>query len=172
MSSLATCIKKLGKVLSKTDVDAIREIRDELTSGGMAAVVANRQAIDEYLETLASERGELVLQIQEVGGRTEKEEITSSKLAQQDMFGADLAAQNLADETAKRDAKRNKGQEEVETGDEGDLFNIERFILSEVAQSDKTEFYKNESGYLEERRPLGRYVNPPIDTRKIVLGVK
>ena len=126
MSSLATCIKKLGKVLSKTDVSAIREIRDELTSGGMAAAEANTKAIDEYLETLAGKRGELVLQIQKAGGRTEKEEITSSKLAQQDMFGADLTAQQLADETAKRDAKRNTGQEEIETGEETDLFSEAR----------------------------------------------
>jgi len=126
MSSLASCIKRAGKALNKADADAIRDIRDELVSGGMASTEANAKAVDEHLVTLAGERTEFILQIQEAGGRTEKEEITSSKLAQQDMFGADLATQRLSDETAKRDAKRNTGQEEIETGEETDLFSQSR----------------------------------------------
>ena len=126
MSSLTACIKRAGKALNKADANAIREIRDELVSGGMTSTEANAKAIDEHLATLAGERTEFILQIQEAGGKTEKEEIISSKLAQQDMFGADLAAQNLSDETAKRDAKRNTGQEEIETGEETDLFSQSR----------------------------------------------
>ncbi len=126
MSSLAACIKRAGKALNRADADAIREIRDELVSGGMTSTEANTKAIDEYLETLAGERTDLLGKIEDVGGVVDKQAITSSKLAQQDMFGADLATQRLSDETAKRDEKRNTGQEEIETGDPNDLFSESR----------------------------------------------
>lgn len=123
MSSLATCITKLGKALSPTDAVAIREIRDELTSGGMSAAEANTKAIDEYLETLATERTDLVSQIEEAGGIVEP--VTSSKFA--DLLGDDTAtAQEIADRTTAKDAERNTGQESVETGDQGDMFSQSR----------------------------------------------
>ncbi len=128
MSSLATCIKKAGKALSVTDAAAIREIRDELVSGGITSSEANTQAIDEYLETLATERTDLIGQIEKAGGQVETPAaVTSSSYSTGDLFGQDTAAaQALADETAARDLKRSTGQEDLETGDAGDLFSEAR----------------------------------------------
>lgn len=41
---------------------------------------------------------------------------------EEDMFGGDKRQQELADEIRRRDEARNRGQEEVETGDIGDMF--------------------------------------------------
>ena len=125
--SLASCIKKAGKALSKDDANAIREIRDELVNDGMTSTEANTKAIDEYLETLIGERAELMDQIEEAGGTIAEEPVSVSKYAAQpgkgDLFGQDTTtAQGLADLTAERDAKRSTGQEDLETGDPTDLF--------------------------------------------------
>jgi hypothetical protein len=45
---------------------------------------------------------------------------------QEDMFGADLTKQQLADLRRKKDRARDTGQEELETGDVGDLFSEAR----------------------------------------------
>ncbi len=74
MSSLATCIKKAGKALSKDDVIAIREIRDEFINDGMSSSEANTKAIDEYLGTLADERADLTTRIEKAGGAVPTDE--------------------------------------------------------------------------------------------------
>ncbi len=51
-----------------------------------------------------------------------KEKKPTAEELQEDMFGADLTAQQLADLERKKDLARDTGQEEVETGDVGDLF--------------------------------------------------
>jgi hypothetical protein len=123
MSSLESCIKKAGKLLSREDAIEIRKLRNALVEKGtLTRDQANQQAVDNHLESLKAERFELVGDIEKAGGTMPKQDILPSKLAQQDMFGADLTKQGLADLERAKDKARNEGQEEVETGDEGDLF--------------------------------------------------
>lgn len=60
MPSLISCIKRAGKALNPEDAAAIREIAEE-TGDPVAAV-------DEYLDTLAIERQEIVDRVQRAGG--------------------------------------------------------------------------------------------------------
>jgi hypothetical protein len=55
-----------------------------------------------------------------------KEKAPKREELQDDMFGADLAAQKLSDLQRKRDRERNIGQEDLETGDVSDLFSEAR----------------------------------------------
>jgi len=68
--SLATCIRKAGKALNKTDSDAIREIQQDYISDGMTSTEAANKAIDEYLELLGTERQGIVQQIEKQLGDT------------------------------------------------------------------------------------------------------
>jgi len=60
MTSLATCIKRAGKALSRKDADAIREIMAE---GGTA-----QEAVDEYLNEMQAERAALMDEIEIAAG--------------------------------------------------------------------------------------------------------
>lgn len=56
MATLATCIRRAGKALNKSDADAIREIYNELPDSPDRAA----RAVDEYLDTLRVERSEIL----------------------------------------------------------------------------------------------------------------
>lgn len=81
MTSLATCIRKAGKLLTKEDANAIREIRNDLIAVGAKKAEADSQAINEYLDTMQSERDQIVKQIEAEGGTFPKS--GSSKFSQQ-----------------------------------------------------------------------------------------
>lgn|GEM_PF-2654891 len=68
--SLATCIRKAGKALDKSDADAIREIQQDYVSDGMTSTEAANKAIDEYLGLIAIERNSIVQQIEKQLGDT------------------------------------------------------------------------------------------------------
>lgn len=105
MTSLATCIRKMGPLLNKRDADAIREI---LTEGGTAD-----NAVSEYLGSLGEERASLIAEIEARGGRPGKLQQLGKRLtmAEIDFEGVDvplsprLAAiqQRFADEMTSRD---------------------------------------------------------------------
>jgi hypothetical protein len=120
-------MRKAGKLLSREDAAAIRKLRDDiLAKGKVSRDDANKQAVDKFLADLERERFELVSDIEQAGGKIPEKGIAPSKLAQKDMFGAQPTKQALADLERKKDLARNTGQEEVETGDEGDLFSEAR----------------------------------------------
>lgn len=75
MPTLATCIQRAGKALTKADAEAIRAIYDELRGPDMDAETAANQAIAEYLDTMADERADIEDQIQEKGGTLPGEDV-------------------------------------------------------------------------------------------------
>jgi hypothetical protein len=68
MPTLATCIRKAGKALNRADADAIRAIYDDLRGPDMDAETAAKQAVAEYLDTMADDRTDIETQIEEQGG--------------------------------------------------------------------------------------------------------
>lgn len=67
MSSLTKCLKKMG--LSKHEAAILRGSASQYTQDGMDAQAAAIEAVVDYLDELASEREEIVKQIEAAGGQ-------------------------------------------------------------------------------------------------------
>jgi len=127
MTSLATCIRRAGKALSRTDADGIREIMAD----GMTAT----EAVDEYLDVMGDERAQLVTEIEAHGGRPaklsvfaprlgmeeidtfEENDLTPEQLAQKRRFAEYVTSRDWEDIVAEYRALDGKtGPEDTENG--------------------------------------------------------
>lgn len=70
MSSLTSCLKKSGKVIGQGDKQELLALRKDIIADGVASDRANELAVTEYLDTLTSERLDLLMRIEDAGGDT------------------------------------------------------------------------------------------------------
>ena len=126
--------EQLHNILMQFDPDLANEILK--ANGGMEAIrplegEARDTVVDVYMESIEPFlSGEPALRyMKDLFGKEipePKEKKPTRAETQEDMFGADLTKQQLADLERDRDRRRDTGQEEIETGDVGDLFSEAR----------------------------------------------
>jgi len=130
MDMLEMSPEELHNVLVQFDPELASEILK--ANGGIEAIrplkgEARTTVIDLYIENIEpflSDRIPLKY-MKDLFGKEipkPKEKKPTRAETQEDMFGAELTKQQLADLERKRDLARDTGQEEIETGDVGDLF--------------------------------------------------
>lgn len=128
-------VETLARHFENDDAGFMAKVKELLDAHDTDAKLARSVPQDQEPLGLTPDRGPAGRSLDEAGARGEEpraaaaegERPASRSERPRDLFGeSPSAAQSLADETRRRDLKRNSGQDSVETGRPGDLFSQAR----------------------------------------------
>lgn len=128
-------VETLARHFENDDAGFMRKVKELLDAHDTDAKLASSVPQDQEPLGLTPDRGAAGRSLDEAGARgqepraaaAESERPASRSERPRDLFGeSPSAAQSLADETRRRDLKRNSGQDSLETGNPGDLFSQAR----------------------------------------------
>jgi len=70
MAGLATCIRKAGKALSRSDADSIREMQGDYIADGMSGTESAKKAVGDLIGMVEQEKSDIIKKVTRAGGDT------------------------------------------------------------------------------------------------------